>query len=110
MSFFTESWMVLALVVSLAMLTTRLALVKGKDIAQYYQLIDKPSERKRHTKPTPMHGGLAIFLGLFVAGFLFSTPALLLAGFILLVIGMLDDASPRPAWVRLVFKCLRRPL
>lgn len=106
MSFFTESWMVLALVILLSMIITRTALVRGIRFAQHYKLIDVPSERKRHAKPTPMHGGVAIFLGLFAAGFAFSTPSLLLAGLVLLIMGMLDDAQPRPAWLRLVVQVL----
>lgn len=102
MSFFTESWMLRMVVIFLSIFTTRLILSRGGALAERYQLIDIPSGRKRHARPTPLHGGLAIFLGLFVVGFVFTTPQLLVSGFILLLMGMLDDAKPQPAWIRLL--------
>lgn len=106
MRFFTESWMVLALVILLSMFLTRFTLAKGVAFAKRYHLMDHPCTRKRHALPTPMHGGIALFLGLFVAGFAFTTPALLLSGMILLIMGMLDDAQPRPAWFRLLIQSI----
>ncbi|HEX7463600.1 MAG TPA: MraY family glycosyltransferase [Actinomycetota bacterium] len=67
--------------------------------------IDRPSDRKVHPKPTPTAGGLAIFLGV-VAGLGISRwipfladlhettsdpTAVILAGLVILVVGMIDD-------------------
>jgi UDP-GlcNAc:undecaprenyl-phosphate GlcNAc-1-phosphate transferase len=67
--------------------------------------IDRPSDRKVHPKPTPTLGGLAIFLGV-VVGFgvsralpffdqlhrSYSEPsAAILAGLVILVVGVYDD-------------------
>jgi UDP-GlcNAc:undecaprenyl-phosphate GlcNAc-1-phosphate transferase len=63
-------------------------------------LIDDPLKRKHpaalHTKPVPRAGGIPLFIGIVIAGFLFLpiekiTIALFLAGFICLLVGILDD-------------------
>jgi UDP-GlcNAc:undecaprenyl-phosphate GlcNAc-1-phosphate transferase len=67
--------------------------------------IDRPSDRKVHPKPTPTVGGLAIFLGVvaglgasrfvpFLAGLHKTTSdptTALLAGLVILVVGVVDD-------------------
>jgi UDP-GlcNAc:undecaprenyl-phosphate GlcNAc-1-phosphate transferase len=68
--------------------------------------IDRPSDRKVHPKPTPTAGGLAIFLGV-AAGLIFSRfipflagldettsepTAALLAGVVIVAVGLIDDA------------------
>lgn len=69
-------------------------------------LVDQPSERKIHATPTPRIGGLAVYLGFVVAILLNSIledwmVAILLAGSLLLVVGIVDDARGLPAWFRL---------
>lgn len=68
--------------------------------------IDHPSDRKVHPRPTPTAGGIAIFLGIaaglgvsrlipFLAGLHETTSdptTALLAGFVILVVGLIDDA------------------
>jgi UDP-GlcNAc:undecaprenyl-phosphate GlcNAc-1-phosphate transferase len=69
-------------------------------------LVDQPSERKIHTTPIPRIGGLAVYLG-FVGAILINSiledwmVAILLAGSLLLVVGIVDDARGLPAWLRL---------
>ena len=58
-------------------------------------LIDKPSQRKRHEAPTPMVGGLAIFLGL-AASLSVATPLddvfpFVIAASCFVVLGVIDD-------------------
>lgn len=66
-------------------------------LARRVGLIDKPDERKRHTAPTPLVGGIAMFLGT-AASLWFVAPqpdtfAPFLAGSALLVaFGLIDDA------------------
>jgi UDP-GlcNAc:undecaprenyl-phosphate GlcNAc-1-phosphate transferase len=75
-----------------------------KKIAWRYQIIDNPdARRKLHHRPTPLLGGLAIFLGFFVVLFLFSKNILsgdliisnwlgvLVGGLFLMLGGLLDD-------------------
>lgn len=59
--------------------------------------VDKPTERKKHTEPVPLLGGLGIFIG-FVSGYaIFIKPidikflAILFASFLVLSIGIVDD-------------------
>lgn len=63
-------------------------------------LIDDPLKRKHpaalHTRPVPRAGGIPLFIGIAIAGLLFLpiekiTIALFLAGFICLLVGILDD-------------------
>ena len=48
---------------SLALLLTPIV----RSIGRYYQIVDKPSERKIHTLPIPRLGGVAIFLAFYGA-------------------------------------------
>jgi UDP-GlcNAc:undecaprenyl-phosphate GlcNAc-1-phosphate transferase len=69
-------------------------------------LVDQPSERKIHRTPIPRMGGLAVALGLvgsIVVNFILEDwmVAILAAGSLLLIVGMLDDAWELPAWSKL---------
>ncbi|MCL2547871.1 MAG: undecaprenyl/decaprenyl-phosphate alpha-N-acetylglucosaminyl 1-phosphate transferase [Symbiobacteriaceae bacterium] len=84
----------------LALISTPLAM----DLALRLGVIDKPSNpRKVHTKPVPYLGGVAIYVSFLVATVIFTemTPeilAMLAGGFVLMVVGALDDyydLSPR---------------
>lgn len=69
-------------------------------------LIDQPAARKIHREPTPRVGGLAVYLG-FIGSVLVNSiledwmVAILLAGSLLLVVGILDDAWDLPARYKL---------
>jgi UDP-GlcNAc:undecaprenyl-phosphate GlcNAc-1-phosphate transferase len=65
-------------------------------------LVDYPSDRKVHTRPTPRGGGLAIFAAVLVSSLLpaFFSFQLLLAAAIFLL-GLLDDLRPLPWQFRL---------
>lgn len=70
-------------------------------------LVDRPDERKLHKALTPRIGGLAVYLG-FVSAILVNSiledwmVAILAAGSLLLLVGILDDARGLPAWSKLV--------
>ena len=74
--------------------------------------IDEPSERKIHAQATPRLGGLGVYLAIMGALWLGSgfeegeLGAILLAGSLLLAIGLLDDARGVPAWLRLAAQVL----
>ncbi len=66
-------------------------------------LVDYPSERKFHTRPTPRGGGLAIFAAILVSLLLlaiFNFQLLFAAAIFLL--GLLDDLRPLPWQARLL--------
>jgi UDP-GlcNAc:undecaprenyl-phosphate GlcNAc-1-phosphate transferase len=69
--------------------------------------VDQPSDRKIHETPTPRIGGLALYLG-FVSAILVNSIladwmlAILAAGSLLLIVGILDDAHELPAWSKLM--------
>lgn len=68
----------------------------ARQIAFKIGLLDHPNNKKTHAHPTPLLGGLSIFLAFFTA-VLFTTDAnnylygILAGGAILLVLGMVDD-------------------
>lgn len=69
--------------------------------AKRLRFLDYPSSLKIHTKPTPLLGGLvvligflfALFLGLILLGLPFSADmkGILVAGLIVIVVGLVDD-------------------
>jgi UDP-GlcNAc:undecaprenyl-phosphate/decaprenyl-phosphate GlcNAc-1-phosphate transferase len=69
--------------------------------------VDQPSERKIHHTPIPRIGGLAVYLG-FVSAILVNSiledwmAAILVAGSLLLLVGIADDVWDLPAWSKLV--------
>ena len=72
-------------------------------------IVDKPSGRKRHSHDTPVHGGIAIFLGFSVACLLeesllnYAWPLLLISLFVL-ILGAIDDVKNLSATLRLLLQ------
>ncbi len=65
-------------------------------LANKIGLVDKPSSAKIHIHPTPLLGGLAIFISYFLAitfcwGFNRIIASILIGSSILLLIGIIDD-------------------
>lgn len=77
------------------------------EISRCWNLVDIPTERKIHAVPTPRLGGVALFAG-FVGSVLMNSilpdwmTAILLAGSLLLLVGVMDDIRELPASVKLV--------
>jgi UDP-GlcNAc:undecaprenyl-phosphate GlcNAc-1-phosphate transferase len=98
----------------LAFAATALLIVLLRPLAISIGLVDVPSSRKSHSGNIPLIGGMAIFVGALIAlvfhlTFFGNTASqtsqittFFLAGFILLVIGALDDYRPLPAVVRIL--------
>jgi len=82
-------------VAALGMLVTLLALMVLVPRAPSLGLVDYPDARKRHSQPTPLVGGLAIFAGLLVsvslAAPLAATTPILLAASAFALLGLVDD-------------------
>lgn len=72
-------------------------------------LVDIPGRRKIHKKVTPSMGGIAIFVGFFIAGLIWLNieeigyvKFILVALFVIFFIGVRDDLVPLRAMVKLV--------
>ena len=82
-------------VATLGMLVTLVGLMALVPNAARLGLVDYPDARKRHGRPTPLVGGLAIFAGLLVsvafAAPLEATAPILLAASAFTLLGLVDD-------------------
>ena len=76
-----------------------------KRIAIHVGALDLPNERKVHKGPMPRLGGLAIFLGFLFGYMIFGEPSstmnsILIASFIIVLTGAIDDIRPLKASVK----------
>lgn len=89
------------------MIVTALFFPLVKWIAKHVEALDYPNERKVHKKPMPLLGGLMMFFG-FLFGYMFFAPqntqmlAILIAGFIVILTGMIDDIKPLKARQKMI--------
>jgi UDP-GlcNAc:undecaprenyl-phosphate GlcNAc-1-phosphate transferase len=72
-------------------------------------LVDHPGGRKQHAGKVPLIGGLAMFAGMVVGGFLLGplTAGLmsaLIAGFLLITVGVIDDRISLPPATRVIIQ------
>ncbi|HYL82311.1 MAG TPA: hypothetical protein VEU07_15955, partial [Candidatus Acidoferrum sp.] len=80
-------------------------------LANALGVFDFPASRKVHTDPTPLLGGLAIYIA-FGTSILANSildrqvVAILEGGSLLVIMGVLDDARSLPAWLRLLAQML----
>jgi len=80
-------------------------------IGHRWNLVDIPADRRIHVTPTPRLGGLALYAG-FVGSILLNSivpdwmVAILVAGSLLLIIGVLDDIRELPSAVKLIGQLL----
>ncbi|MGH7273579.1 MAG: glycosyltransferase family 4 protein, partial [Nitrospiria bacterium] len=82
-----------------------------RSIAIKRNVLDRPNERKIHLVPTPLLGGLAVYLGILGsigANAIMSEGivAILLAGTLIMVVGLIDDVKGLSAGVRLCAQLL----
>ena len=76
-----------------------------RNIAVHINAMDIPEKRKIHKKPMPRLGGLAIFLS-FLVGYMFFAPlttqmiSILIGGFIIILLGIIDDINPLQARIK----------
>ena len=78
-----------------------------KKISIHVGALDIPNERKVHSKVMPRLGGLAIYLGFLFGYMLFGEPSstmnsILIASFIIILIGITDDIKPLKASFKFV--------
>lgn len=73
-----------------------------------FGFVDSPAQRKLHSTPMPLLGGVAIFAGAFLAILLFANrlprevAGVLLASSLVAITGLVDDRRNLPAWVKLL--------
>lgn len=82
-----------------------------KKVAIYLEVYDIPNERKIHKKPIPLFGGVGIFLAFLLGYILFGTPSdimssILIASFLILLLGIFDDIKPIPAKYKFIVQIL----
>lgn len=76
-------------------------------VSHRWNLVDIPTERKIHVAPTPRLGGVALYAG-FVGSVLMNSilpdwmVAIVVAGSLLLLVGVIDDVRELPASVKLM--------
>jgi UDP-GlcNAc:undecaprenyl-phosphate/decaprenyl-phosphate GlcNAc-1-phosphate transferase len=76
-------------------------------LSHQWGLVDHPSDRKIHVNPTPRLGGVAVYLG-FLGSVLLNSIlpewmlAILVAGSLLLIVGVVDDVWELPASSKLI--------
>jgi len=80
-------------------------------LAGFLQVLDFPAARKVHTEPTPLLGGLAIYAAFGVsvlANSIFDQQllAIMVAGTLLVIVGILDDVRGVPAPIKLFAQLL----
>lgn len=73
--------------------------------------VDRPDERKVHSRVMPRLGGLAIFIAFVVVMAVFAKPVgpmwgLLIGAAIIFVVGIIDDVWQLSPWLKLLGQCL----
>lgn len=83
----------------------------SKLVAVHTGILDVPNARSAHTKPTPLLGGIGIFLGFLFGFMLFGNHnalmiSILIASFLILLLGIFDDIKPIPAKYKFIVHIL----
>ena len=100
------------LIVFVTFLASYLLVYLMRIIAPYFDFLDKPnSSRKIHSKPIPTLGGIGIFLSFLLGYMLFANEntlmiSILIASFIILLLGIFDDIKPIPAKYKILIHIL----
>ncbi len=100
--------MLAVLVVFLVALAVTAVSIPGiRRLAISLGFVDAPAQRKLHSTPIPLMGGVAIYLGAILAVTLFSSrvagsiTGVLIALSIVALVGLVDDRIGLPAWAKL---------
>lgn len=87
-------------------------------LSNKYSFTDKPTNRKKHNKETPLCGGLAMFIGFFIVYFLINNYSItkeklwiFVGSSLILIIGLIDDyyktrGKEFPIYPRLIIQLL----
>ena len=93
--------------IAVAFLVTTAMLLVLRPVAVALGLVDTPSARKQHTGDVPVIGGLAIFLGVFLAAMIApemnrNADVMLSMAALMCIVGAIDDRFDLKPWVRLL--------
>ncbi|MCP5075354.1 MAG: undecaprenyl/decaprenyl-phosphate alpha-N-acetylglucosaminyl 1-phosphate transferase, partial [Rhodobacteraceae bacterium] len=94
---------------AVAFLVTVTFMFALRPLAQRVRLVDRPGGRKAHDGDVPIMGGIAMFIGVFaglllIKGATVLVTTLLLASFLLIVVGVIDDKYALTASVRMAIQ------
>lgn len=83
----------------------------SKLIANHTNILDIPNSRSAHKKPTPLLGGIGIFLSFLLGYILFGKEStlmlsILIASFLILLLGIFDDIKSIPARYKFIVHIL----
>ena len=105
----------LLITILVSLILSGLAIPWAIKLSESQGWVDLPGKHKRHKRPVPIIGGLVLFAALWlaVALVIFLEPILsvqlsstmfyiFLGGLIIVLVGLSDDLSPLPAWVKLL--------
>ena len=98
-------------IVIVTLLTSLILVPIVKKVAIHVNAMDEPNARKIHKVPMPRLGGLAIYLSFLLGYMLYgevSTQMLsiLIGGFLLILIGFIDDINSVPARYKLIVQII----
>ena len=105
MLFWIKKYILVFLLSSLSALVLTPVIIR---IAQKFGALDEPNERKIHARPTPLWGGLAIYLAYIISLFLISffqaryLKSIIFGSLPVLLLGIIDDVKPVPATLKLI--------
>jgi UDP-GlcNAc:undecaprenyl-phosphate/decaprenyl-phosphate GlcNAc-1-phosphate transferase len=80
-----------------------------RTLALKLKVLDRPDWRKIHDQPTPLLGGVAVYVAFSAALFLNNVflpgmKSLLLGASLIFVMGLIDDVNPLPALLKFIFQ------
>lgn len=95
------------LIVAVTFISSLIFVYLAKKIAIYIDALDIPNQRSAHKKPTPLLGGIGIFLSFLLGYMIFGREStlmlsVLMASFLILLLGVFDDIKPIPARYKIV--------
>jgi UDP-GlcNAc:undecaprenyl-phosphate/decaprenyl-phosphate GlcNAc-1-phosphate transferase len=90
----------------ISLVGTVVLVVPCSKVALYLGIVDEPGGHKNHKEITPLLGGLAIFLTIFLVMVYFTTQSdrllsILIGSLVLVIVGLLDDAYSLKAMIKL---------
>lgn len=95
------------LIVAVTFIASLIFVKLAQKVAIYIGAIDIPNKRSAHKTPTPLLGGIGIFLSFLLGYMLFGREStlmlsVLMASFLILILGVFDDIKPIPARYKIV--------
>ena len=101
----------LFLIIIVTFITAVILMPIIKKVALHVNAMDYPNERKVHKKPMPRLGGVGIFLAFLVGYMLFANGSvrmlsILIASFVIVLMGIFDDISPIKARYKLIVQVI----